>query len=1085
MTEDVHPAKIGPFVVTRKLGEGSMGIVYAAQDASLAREVALKVLSRRHFDNRQVRARMVREAQALARLSHPDVVQVYQVGEHDDEIYVAMEYVHGQTLKSWLRAGKRPWQLVLRTSIGAGRGLAVAHAAGLVHRDFKPDNVLVGDDTRARVVDFGLVHADGQVLASSPDESSPQEIEAMSLSQASTRLQPVDEPQGMLLGDRLTRTGMIVGTPTYMSPEQHFFGVIGPASDQFSFGVTLYEALYGVRPFLAASWEELRLKVRRGIVPPPPRDSPVPKRVFRIIARSLAPTPDLRWPSLEQMLEALERDPRKTALRAAGIIAVAGAAATGSYAIAVSQREASQPCTDLAAELVGVWDGARATAAEQAFTATGSPFAVDTWRRVDARLDAYALAWTESRTDACEAHASGSQSTTLFDRRTACLARRRAHLSALVDVFIAADRSVIENAVQATAALPSLESCADADALLAAVAPPDDPHTAAEVETRRSQLARAATLEGTGHDAEGLQLAREVRAAAEELRYPPLAAEAALGEGSLLMAVARAEEAEAALTAALKLALVHGLDAVAAEAAARRVFALGEGLGQRVAALAGEAVAEALIERTRDDGRIAALLHNNLGAVYELDGATARAREHYLQTIELLGRRTGASDPLLAAVHHNLAGLLRREGRLDASREAYSQAVALFSELLGEQHPMGAHPLGGVADIDLLQGRRDAAAAAYRRQLALMEATYGPHHLYLLHPLVGLGKVGLAIGDLDTATAEFRRAVAIGEQLGTTHSMYAEALAGLAECFAATDVAEARGLLARAIATYEADGGPTNPAIAPLAVRAGELAVAANDLPAARQWFERVLADATGSKEQLDSRSLAALGLARLLLAAGERQRACSLLPEARGVPGDAPRPDLDALEAACARGGDRPRLRIGARSGRPRCLRPQRASPSRCLRPQRAYARSARARVVLAAYARCGHEPRRAGFSTATARSPSRSPSSRSHSAEPLASRADARTRALCRVRRPAARRRGDGAGGRARGSRAAGSAWRGGWGVHAIQNSGNFSRAMEPAELARNFFHRGHTSTLAPFSAASAAPAHSSDRSPSCSVP
>ncbi|MCY1067318.1 serine/threonine-protein kinase [Nannocystis sp. RBIL2] len=903
MTERAPTFRIGPFAVSRKLGEGSMGIVYAAHDAALAREVAIKVLSRRHFDNRQIRARMVREAQALARLSHPNVVQVYQVGEHDEGIYVAMEYVHGQTLRSWLRAEKRPWRQVLRTLIGAGRGLAAAHAAGLVHRDFKPDNVLVGEDTRARVVDFGLVHADGSVLTASLEEPLPQATEAMSLSHASTQLQPIAESQEELLGGRLTRTGMIVGTPTYMSPEQHFGGAIGPASDQFSFGVTLYEALYGTRPFLAASWEELRQKVRRGIVPPPRRDSPVPRRIFRIVARSLAPTPELRWPSLEHMLDALERDPRKTMLRAAGIVAVASAAAGGSYGFALSQREASMQCNGLAAELSGVWDETRAAAAERAFVATGSPFAADTWRRVDARLDAYATSWTEGRTQACEAHASRSQSTSLFDRRTGCLSRRRAYLSALVDVFIAADRSVIENAVQATAALPSLESCADADALLAAVAPPDDPHTATQVETRRSQLARAAALEGTGQYTEGLQLAREIRAAAGELHYPPLTAEAALGEGSLLMAVARAEEAEAALAAALKLALVHGLDAVAAEAAARRVFALGDGLGQRTAALAGEVVAEALVERTRDDGRVAALLHNNLGAVYELDGANARAREHYLRTIDLLGRRTGGGDPLLAAVHHNLAGLLRREGRLDDAREHYSQAVVLFSEMLGEQHPMVAHPIGGVADVDVLQGRYDTAAAGYRRALALMEATYGQQHLYLLHPLVGLGKVSLTAGAIDTAAAEFRRAVAIGEQLGTTHSMYAEALVGLAECLAAGDLAEARSLLARAITVYEADGGPKHPAIAAVAVRAGQLAAKAKDLPVSRQWFERVLADATGSKEQLESRSLAALGLARLLFDAGERQRACSLSIDARvGLTGEAHRAELAELEAACAR---------------------------------------------------------------------------------------------------------------------------------------------------------------------------------------
>jgi len=913
VTEGAEPAAIGPFVVLRKLGEGGMGIVYAGYDVALDRKVALKLIRRSLIDRSEVRARMVREAQAMARLSHPNVVQVYQVGEHGDEIYVAMEYVEGQTLTSWLHAEKRPWQLVLRTVIAAGRGLAAAHAAGLVHRDFKPDNVLVSKDGRPCVLDFGLVHAEsGPALPLGNVDVRTSATGLPTISRMST--QPASSPamhstgrdsdRGDLLDIRLTRVGKALGTPAYMSPEQHFGDdAVGPASDQFSFSTTLYEALYGARPFPGATWEEIKREVRRGIVPPPPRDSSVPGRIFRIIVRGLAPAPDMRWPSLEHMLDALERDPRKTMLRVAGIVAVAGAAAAGSYAVALSQREASMQCKGAAAELVGVWDDGRAAAAERAFIATGSPFAADTWRRVDARLDAYALAWTDGRTQACEAHASGSQSTGVFDRRTACLARRRAYLGALVDVFIAADRSVIENAVQATAALPSLESCADADALLAAVAPPDDPHTAAQVETRRGQLARAAALEGTGQYAEGLQIAREVRTAAGELHYPPLTAEAALGEGNLLMAVARAEDAEAALTAALKLALVHGLDTVAAEAAARRVFTLGDGLGQRVAALAGEAVAEALVERARDDGRTAALLHNNLGAVYELDGASDRAREHYLRTVELLGRRAGAGDPLIAAVHHNLGGLLRREGKLDDARQHYSQAITLFSELLGEQHPMVAHPIGGVADIDVLQDRRDQAASGYRRALALMEATYGLQHLYLLHPLVGLGKVALADKALDAAAVEFRRAVAIGEQIGSTHSMYAEALVGLADCVAAADPAEARTLLTRAVTVYEADGGPKNPAIPAIAVRAGQLA-APVDPAAARTWFERVLADATGSKEQIETRSQAALELARLHIAAGERKRACELLLDARvGLAPDDPRhAEIDAMHATCGR---------------------------------------------------------------------------------------------------------------------------------------------------------------------------------------
>ncbi|HEY8376526.1 MAG TPA: serine/threonine-protein kinase, partial [Nannocystis sp.] len=541
MTEAALPASIGPFVVLRKLGEGGMGVVYAGYDVALDRKVALKLIRRQLLDHSQIRARMIREAQAMARLSHPNVVQVYQVGEHGDEIYLAMEYVEGQTLTAWLRAEKRPWQVILRTVVAAGRGLAAAHDAGLVHRDFKPDNVLVGRDGHARVVDFGLVHAEGapaRPLANIDVRTSISGLPTISRAPTMPATAGAAAVERSNLDDdvQLTQVGKAIGTPAYMSPEQHFGDEpVGPAADQFSFAITLYEALYGARPFGGSTWEELRREVRRGVIPLPPRDSKVPGRIYRILVRALAPTPDLRWPSLAHMLDALERDPRKTFLRVAGVVAVAGVAAAGSYTLALSQRDAAQQCKNVAQELVGVWDEARASAARRAFLATGSPFAGDTWRSVKTRLDAYALAWTESRTHACEAHASGSQSAHLFDLRTACLARRRSHLAALVDVFVAADRPIIEHAVQATAALPSVDSCADAEALLAAVAPPDDPQTATKVEARRQQLARAAALAGTGQYVEGLLLAREVRAAAETLRYPPLAAEAALGEGALLM----------------------------------------------------------------------------------------------------------------------------------------------------------------------------------------------------------------------------------------------------------------------------------------------------------------------------------------------------------------------------------------------------------------------------------------------------------------------------------------------------------------------------------------------------------------------
>ncbi|MBA2542205.1 MAG: serine/threonine protein kinase, partial [Deltaproteobacteria bacterium] len=227
-------ATVGRFLVLGRLGAGGMGVVYAAYDPELDRRVALKLLrgSSREDD---VRARLLREAQAAARLSHPNVVSVFDIGVFEGRVYFAMEYVEGVTLAEWLR-GDRAWPDIVEMFVQAGRGIAAAHEAGVIHRDFKPENVLVGRDGRARVVDFGLARAaDGEptpvpALASSADP---------------------DETQPAMRGisDRLTRTGTLLGTPRFMAPEQFAGGEITPSTDQFGFCVALYSALYRTLPF--------------------------------------------------------------------------------------------------------------------------------------------------------------------------------------------------------------------------------------------------------------------------------------------------------------------------------------------------------------------------------------------------------------------------------------------------------------------------------------------------------------------------------------------------------------------------------------------------------------------------------------------------------------------------------------------------------------------------------------------------------------------------------------------------------------------------------------------------------------------
>jgi serine/threonine protein kinase len=281
--DEVAPTTVGRFRIVRRVGVGALGIVYAAFDPALHREVALKVLraDRTGGGEGGDRERILAEARAMARLAHPHVVTVHEVGVHEGRVFIAMELVDGETLREWL-AQPREWPEVLPVLLAAGRGLAAAHAAGLVHRDFKPDNVLVGRDARVRVTDFGLARASA--------------------------------------GDVLTTT--LAGTPAYMAPEQHDGLPCTPAADQFAFAVTACEALYGRRPFAGDDAAAMAAAKRAPLASVARAASPVPPRIERALLRGLAPTPDARWPSVTALLDALEHDPRRKTRRVVALVVV-------------------------------------------------------------------------------------------------------------------------------------------------------------------------------------------------------------------------------------------------------------------------------------------------------------------------------------------------------------------------------------------------------------------------------------------------------------------------------------------------------------------------------------------------------------------------------------------------------------------------------------------------------------------------------------------------------------------------------------------------------------------------------------------
>jgi len=296
-------ARIDRYALLRMLGGGGMGVVYAAYDEHLDRKVALKVLSERNTSATAAN-RMHREAQALARLSHPNVVGVHDVGISEGRVFMAMEFISGQTLRTWLRAESRSHKAILRVFVEAGRGLAAAHAAGIVHRDFKPDNVMVDDDGRVRVFDFGLARPTGSTSEQELDYAAAAAHEAL----------------GELAA--ITATGTILGTPGYMSPEQHMGRPADARSDIYALCVSLYEAFYGQRPFVGETHSKLANAVIRGEYQTPPRGV-IPPRMRKIIRRGLDVDPGARWQSMEALLSALTDDPvrrrRKALLIAAGV----------------------------------------------------------------------------------------------------------------------------------------------------------------------------------------------------------------------------------------------------------------------------------------------------------------------------------------------------------------------------------------------------------------------------------------------------------------------------------------------------------------------------------------------------------------------------------------------------------------------------------------------------------------------------------------------------------------------------------------------------------------------------------------------
>ena len=733
---------LGRYVLLEKLGAGGMGEVFAAYDPHLDRKVALKLLRAGTLSADEGKARLVREAQAMARLQHPNVAAVHDVGTFDERVFVAMEFIEGETLSEWLR-GTRKWTEVVRLFIQAGSGLSAAHKAGIVHRDFKPDNVLIGSDGRPRVVDFGLARN-----AATPTRT------------PATRAIP-DGPVDASLNSPITRDGAVMGTPGYMAPEQLAGLPTDARSDQFAFCVALYEALYGKRPFGGTTLKAHAAEIVSGKLAPIPSSSEVPSYVHAVVLRGLSADPARRFESVDTLIAALR--PRgaittsRRVLVGVAALSVFAAAAVGYGALA---RQRLQLCSGSEKRLNNVWDQPTRERLKVTFLGTNVPFANDTWRGVESALDAYSKGWIAAASEACDAarlHKTDTEDD--YQLKVVCLERRLQHLKTITHLLEAADREVVTNAITLVRGLDPVEGCLDVVALNSHAHPLNEKGHEKE-ESLHQGLFEARALHDAGKYARGIDAIKQAITAAEGAPPGPIA-EAQLLLGRLQVRAGQSKEAEATLFSALLSAETAGEASLTARAFSRLAMVVGGVSNRSEQAHAWQRLAQAAALRVASDKEVEAELSSNSGQIALAENDFKRAKDEFENALTLQEQTLGEDNPEVARTLNNKGTALARMGRYKDATEAYERSYALHVKNVGMEHPDTAASMSNLGLMYRKLGRYSDALTLFERSLAVRRMTLGDEHPETASSHLLLANLQIKMDQPDAALENLGRALAI------------------------------------------------------------------------------------------------------------------------------------------------------------------------------------------------------------------------------------------------------------------------------------------------------------------------------------
>ena len=775
--DEVIGARVGRYVIVEHIGSGGMGDVFKAYDPELDRKIALKLVHSELMDDSgsSAKARLMREAQAMAKLSHPNVVAVHDVQTVDDDVAIAMEFIDGVTLKEWLKEKKRNWSELADVFVQAGEGLQAAHEKGLIHRDFKPENVLIRKDGRVFVSDFGLVarRGDGQ----------------KSLESGFIRKQRSRNKK--LLDTELTRSGALLGTPFYMSPEQYGgeFSV-DSKTDQFSFCIVLFESLYGKRPFEGRSLEELKQKTISADSVILPRERHVPSWLRSVLLRGLSKDPSDRFDSMKEIVSVLKDCSSTNRRRLIYTVSATLLVVLGIILLLQFYKKQDYQCSKFKHELSDLWNPTKQKEVKNSFLNSKVDGAENNYKAVLRKLSNYSEKWANSLVEACrDTHERRLYSPEVLDLRVACLQDLKASFSILVHNLTGSiDQSTVRKAINAIDNISTINKCSNISQLKALDrmnTEPDSPNSKEMLTTLRNNIREIKIMYDLGNLTDGKSLTERVIRLSSKHLHPWIITDAYHWRAMFLEVEGKYAEAIEALVESARLAGITGnmryfLNAIRVQAWIMSVrnkkhsdaLALLEYVDERVI---GSPLVSSLdwkkIQVTK------AIIQTEIGNFSE-------AAKNLRNAVKAFEAEYGVNNFNTAKLYHNLGYVLSKQGLYEESLTYFKKAKDATAKSQSEDHFFVGNEIVAIGSIYRQMGNFDTAVAMLKEGYKILCNSIGREHKVTIKALLEMCKTKLAIHSSDAARKCFKEVVDTEIKTSRSRSKYhLEAVIGLASCY--------------------------------------------------------------------------------------------------------------------------------------------------------------------------------------------------------------------------------------------------------------------------------------------------------------